>query len=691
MRKGSRTGREQSSADLFPSSSDDSQIRCICGAETDDGFTIQCESCLVWQHASCVGIGKSNIPEKYFCEICAPPTFSLHKQRAATVENFVKTESLIISSGSGKEVFHSLVQPLAQALEQTSSLSLHVYCPLSLEPLKISRSQNEASQSSSFPSFFFIKPIKARGYQRRGIIPKFGIFSKIHLEPGRFLCEFTGEAKLKDSFAGVVPSVCLQTFVLFIQNTPIAVDARRVGNLSRFIRRSCRPNVQIELLIKDPASRSLSAEEPPFSVRLLAMNNIYEGEEIFLPNDFDFGNSYFKYDCACGNPEFCLSSCLFGSFIFNAAAATSGDSAGAFREKAKNSCAFPPVAEVKEQQTSPAPEAIQHLDAKEATIPTCNDSISLQEHTATLSTTLHSAPPKDKQEEEEETKTIVDILTFGEEEEGEKQHDSMSVEESQPTSSNEIPQQQPAESTTKHAERVETPVQQPAAEETSPSPKVKLSLSDYIRLRKSNPNAAVEAHTSEVHEAGSCSSAEEPGEYPSENRLETRSFESHSPKRHLYSTLSDDDVDSLVKRQVSSASTSPKTASSYSSSSVASNSFPEQRPHYQQHQQQHYSSNSNSAYRSTNSHQNRYHQHHHQHQYHHSNRPHHSPPNRFHDRQSSSNTTPTSPNSTSTTTNRQPFHRHHYPNHARPSSTSSELGYRSRKDQQQQQPYTPHT
>lgn len=609
MSKGSRTGREQSSTDLFPSSSDDSQVRCICGAETDDGFAIQCESCLVWQHASCVGIGKSNIPEKYFCEICAPPTFSLHKQRAATVENFLKTESLIISSANSQEIFHSLGQPLAQALQQTSCLFLHVYCPLSLEPLKITRSLKETSQSS-FPSFFFIKPIKARGYQRRGIIPKFGIFSKIHLEPGRFLCEFTGEAKLKDCFAAVVPSVCLQTFVLFIQNTPIAVDARRVGNLSRFIRRSCRPNVQIELLIKDPASRSLSTQEPPFSVRLLAMNNIHEGEEIFLPNDFDLGDSFFKYDCACGNPEFCLSSCLFGSFVFNATAATNGQSAGAFREKCKNSCAFPPsmeaVAQAKEQQTSPAPESIQHFDSREAKIVTGNSSISLQEHTSSLSTSQHSAPAKDKQEEEEETKTIVDILTFVEEEECEKQHDSVLVEEFQSANSNEMPLEQPAGSANEQAERVETPVQQTAPEGTSPSPKVKLSLSDYIRLRKSTPNAAVETPASEVHEAGSLSSAEEPGEYPNENKQESRSFECNSAKRLLYSTLSDDDT--MVKGQVSNVATSPKPASAYSSTSVANNSFPEEeRPHYR------YSSNSNSAHRSSSvssySQKNRYHHH----------------------------------------------------------------------------------
>ncbi|KAI7884663.1 SET domain-containing protein [Lichtheimia hyalospora FSU 10163] len=45
-------------------------IRCICNSSEDDGFTIQCERCLVWQHAFCVNISQHNIPEHYLCERC---------------------------------------------------------------------------------------------------------------------------------------------------------------------------------------------------------------------------------------------------------------------------------------------------------------------------------------------------------------------------------------------------------------------------------------------------------------------------------------------------------------------------------------------------------------------------------------------------------------------------------------------
>ncbi|KAL7324350.1 SET domain-containing protein 3, variant 2 [Mucor circinelloides] len=46
-------------------------IRCVCDDSDDDGFTIQCEHCENWQHASCVNIKKNNIPEHYMCDRCS--------------------------------------------------------------------------------------------------------------------------------------------------------------------------------------------------------------------------------------------------------------------------------------------------------------------------------------------------------------------------------------------------------------------------------------------------------------------------------------------------------------------------------------------------------------------------------------------------------------------------------------------
>ncbi|KAG0297846.1 hypothetical protein BGZ96_004497 [Linnemannia gamsii] len=75
---------EDESGDNEPDDEDAGIIRCICGFTDDDGFTIQCENCFVWQHAVCVGIGQSNVPDKYLCELCSPRP--MDKKRAAEIQ-----------------------------------------------------------------------------------------------------------------------------------------------------------------------------------------------------------------------------------------------------------------------------------------------------------------------------------------------------------------------------------------------------------------------------------------------------------------------------------------------------------------------------------------------------------------------------------------------------------------------------
>ncbi|KAJ1655528.1 SET domain-containing protein 3 [Dispira simplex] len=65
---------------------DSDEIRCICGSSEDDGFTIQCESCLVWQHIVCVNIKSNAIPTHYLCERCRPRQPSVHTRTNSSNE-----------------------------------------------------------------------------------------------------------------------------------------------------------------------------------------------------------------------------------------------------------------------------------------------------------------------------------------------------------------------------------------------------------------------------------------------------------------------------------------------------------------------------------------------------------------------------------------------------------------------------
>lgn len=56
--------------DVYPI--DAGVIRCVCGFDDDDGFTIQCEKCNAWQHGQCVDIySEQEVPETYYCNRCS--------------------------------------------------------------------------------------------------------------------------------------------------------------------------------------------------------------------------------------------------------------------------------------------------------------------------------------------------------------------------------------------------------------------------------------------------------------------------------------------------------------------------------------------------------------------------------------------------------------------------------------------
>ncbi|KAJ1565759.1 hypothetical protein HK096_010597 [Nowakowskiella sp. JEL0078] len=56
--------------------------RCVCGKTESFGTMIQCETCDVWQHCECVGLGNRKNPKNYFCEQCQPENHTYFKKKA---------------------------------------------------------------------------------------------------------------------------------------------------------------------------------------------------------------------------------------------------------------------------------------------------------------------------------------------------------------------------------------------------------------------------------------------------------------------------------------------------------------------------------------------------------------------------------------------------------------------------------
>lgn len=57
----------------------DDVIHCVCGSFKEEGFMIQCDQCLSWQHGDCVEVDEEAPPEDYICYACSNPK-GLRKQ-----------------------------------------------------------------------------------------------------------------------------------------------------------------------------------------------------------------------------------------------------------------------------------------------------------------------------------------------------------------------------------------------------------------------------------------------------------------------------------------------------------------------------------------------------------------------------------------------------------------------------------
>lgn len=59
-------------------------VHCHCGITEELGLMVQCETCLTWQHAHCLGIDKpEDAPDGYTCKACSDPRYARESMKWA--------------------------------------------------------------------------------------------------------------------------------------------------------------------------------------------------------------------------------------------------------------------------------------------------------------------------------------------------------------------------------------------------------------------------------------------------------------------------------------------------------------------------------------------------------------------------------------------------------------------------------
>ncbi|RKP21631.1 hypothetical protein ROZALSC1DRAFT_20367 [Rozella allomycis CSF55] len=297
---------------------EEGEIRCVCEIMDDDGFTIQCDKCGVWQHTICMGIAKEEVPDTYFCEKCEPRAVDVELAKKMQQERL----SLLPNSSSGPEMNESYdlgkrprgrppgkkryneetdYEGTFEVIQQnivSETIKKNIEDIFMLPLFATLDLYRETLEFPLRPMSFTVKRIRNKGFPKKGN-NKFGIYAGQSIDAGRFIYEFRGIVQLKAMIVSEISLVeCNQSFVLFHPQLDFIVDAREVGDNGRFIRRSCRPNAEIRTIVTE--------DEKNFKFGIFAKTTISENEEIFIDVDFEHGNSCFVYECGCNNPEFCL-------------------------------------------------------------------------------------------------------------------------------------------------------------------------------------------------------------------------------------------------------------------------------------------------------------------------------------------------------------------------------------------------
>lgn len=157
-----------------------------------------------------------------------------------------------------------------------------------------------------------VRELRVRSLGRRGSgVARMGVFAGEDIDPGTLIGEYVGHVQTlsniikRNSSGGPNIENVSQSFILFCAASPgLVVDSRRFGNNLRYVRRSCRANCEVKMVLTEGGGTD-QAEAVHWC--LFARNTIRENEELFLPIDYgEGGNHYFRYECCCPYPELCL-------------------------------------------------------------------------------------------------------------------------------------------------------------------------------------------------------------------------------------------------------------------------------------------------------------------------------------------------------------------------------------------------
>ncbi|SCU77614.1 LAFA_0A02542g1_1 [Lachancea sp. 'fantastica'] len=299
-------------------------ITCICGFDDDDGFTIQCDHCNRWQHAICYGIRDiETAPDDHLCSTCHPrkvdakrakrkqqerlgPKNKKRRQKSnqeddqnakASSSNSTAQSANVTATGvnEGELSTVSESKPIEKLLTAAEHFSL-VYAPLSSSQYKdayvkkfLDTHSNDDWVLPYNQSTFKALPLEVRPYEENARnfsgLPKLGVYLSRECPSGTFIEEVLGDVDFsshyyKDPRNDYRIYGTTKPRVFMHPNWPVCIDSRLSGNFTRFLRRSCQPNVEL-------VSIRMKSDKPDVRFVLRALRDLASGEELHIGWQWD--------------------------------------------------------------------------------------------------------------------------------------------------------------------------------------------------------------------------------------------------------------------------------------------------------------------------------------------------------------------------------------------------------------------
>ena len=256
------------------SDGDANAIRCVCGNDGDDGFSIACDECSRWVHGACFGMVDGNhVPDVWKCWVCEGGSGS--RERGVRVRGTVRRRRRRTEDEPGT----------------------HAYVPIAVDEVPDAEVRLRLRQygqawrglcALNGPSKTAVRGMRS-GEEKEAVRPPgYRLHASSCVRENELVAPLRSRiipssVYLLDSLNGYAHLGMPKPFVHLIgPPLDVALDARICGSDARFARSGCRPNAVVR--------PCLHPDSPTLTFGLFALRDLKPGEEVVLGWEWDDAN-----------------------------------------------------------------------------------------------------------------------------------------------------------------------------------------------------------------------------------------------------------------------------------------------------------------------------------------------------------------------------------------------------------------